>query len=64
VHVELTVFNVIGEEVATLVNEVQQPGYYDAVWHTTGVRSVASGTYFYVLRAGDFTSVRKMIFLK
>lgn len=61
VHVELAIFNVIGEKVATLVNEVQEPGFYRVAWNAN---TVASGAYFYVLRAGEFTSIKRMMLVK
>jgi hypothetical protein len=60
-HVTLKVFDVLGREVATLVNEVKQPGSYTVQWDGSGV---ASGVYFYRLVAGEFQSIKKMIVLK
>jgi hypothetical protein len=66
VQVELTVYNILGERIAVLVNETQGPGYYRATWN--GARGsgevVGTGTYFFRLRAGDYTSVRKMLLMK
>jgi len=45
----------------TLVNEVQSPGYYKKVFDAG---SVATGVYFYRLKAGDFVEVKKMPLLK
>lgn len=60
-QVSLKVFNVLGQEVATLVNEEQRAGYKSIEWNAT---NVASGVYFCQLQAGSFTSVKKMLFLK
>ncbi len=60
-YVKLTVFNLVGEELEVLVNEVMDPGYH--VVDFTGA-DFASGVYLYRIEAGDFTSVRKMILLK
>lgn len=49
-HVTLQVFDLLGREVATLVNEVKHPGEYAVQWNADGV---ASGVYFYRMRAGD-----------
>jgi predicted outer membrane repeat protein len=57
----LKVFDVLGREVATLVNEVKQPGTYSVQWNAPGM---ASGVYFYRLVAGEFQSIKKMIVLK
>jgi hypothetical protein len=59
--VTLKVFNVLGEEVTTLVNEEEIAGNYSIEFNAS---SLPSGVYFYRLQAGDFTSVRKMILLK
>jgi hypothetical protein len=60
-RVSLKIYNLLGQEVRTLVDEVQQPGTYRARFDGT---SVASGLYFYRLRAGDFTQVKKMLLVK
>ncbi|UCF64807.1 MAG: T9SS type A sorting domain-containing protein, partial [bacterium] len=65
-QVKLTVFNMLGQKVRTLLNEAMGPGYYDAVWdgrNDTGV-NVSSGVYIYKFEAGNYTRVRKMMFLK
>ena len=66
VAVKLSVFNIRGQVVKTLVNESQAPGAYLVGWDgtsDTGQR-VASGVYFYRLEAGGFISTRKMVVLK
>jgi len=60
-HVTLTVFNLLGQEVATLVNEELASGSYRV---TFDGKSLASGVYFYKIESGSFTSVKKMMFLK
>ncbi|MCC6396168.1 MAG: T9SS type A sorting domain-containing protein, partial [Bacteroidetes bacterium] len=66
VNVEVTVFNILGEKIATLVNEVQAAGYYTLEWNGRDSRNLAlpSGLYFYTMRAGDFSSVKKMMLMK
>jgi hypothetical protein len=59
--VTLGVYDVLGREVATLVNEVKQPGEYTVVWNAEGI---ASGTYLYELRSGAFSQTRKLILAK
>ncbi|MCL5029783.1 MAG: T9SS type A sorting domain-containing protein [Bacteroidetes bacterium] len=59
--VSLKVYDVLGREVATLVNEVQSPGEYVKTLHAT---SLPSGIYLYKLTAGNFVSTKKMIILK
>lgn len=65
-NVVLVVYNVTGQRVRTLVNESKPAGTYTAVWdgRNDGGRSVATGIYFYRLRAGSFSEVRKMILLR
>ncbi len=60
-HVTIKVFDILGREVATLVNEVKQPGSYEVTWDAAGY---ASGMYFYRLRAGGFMSTKKLVLLK
>jgi hypothetical protein len=59
--VKLIVFNSIGQEVAVLVNESQQPGVYTVNFDGS---TLSSGVYFYKLTAGDFVSTRKMLMIK
>jgi hypothetical protein len=54
-------FNVLGREVETLVNEVKQPGTYTAQFDGSGL---SSGVYFYRLMVGEFTAMKKLIILK
>jgi hypothetical protein len=59
-HVSLKIYDVLGREVATLVNEVKQPGYYAVTWDASGC---SSGVYFYRLEAGKYVDTNKMILL-
>ena len=59
--VSLKVYNVLGQEVATLVSEEMKPGRYEVAWDATGF---ASGVYFYRLQAKDFVDTKKLILLK
>ena len=60
-QVKLVIYNAIGEEVFTLVNEFKQPGNYSARFDS---KFSSSGVYFYKLIAGDFVSTKKMLFIK
>lgn len=60
-QVTLKVYNVIGQEVKTLVNGVQDAGSYRVRFDAT---SLSTGVYFYRLEAGSFTRVQKMILVK
>jgi hypothetical protein len=61
--VTLKVYDIIGREVATLVNEYQKPGYYNYKF-AIGNYQLSSGVYLYQLKAGDFIQTRKMILMK
>ncbi len=64
-YVTLKVYDVLGREVATLVNRKQAPGNYSVTFNTNSVAgSLPSGIYFYRLQAGEFTRTKKMILLK
>ncbi|RJP66744.1 MAG: T9SS C-terminal target domain-containing protein [Ignavibacteriales bacterium] len=60
-NVTLKVFDILGKEVATLVNEQQQPGYYSVNFNAS---KLASGVYIYQLKAGSLITSKKMILLK
>ena len=64
-HVTLTVFNVLGQRVATLVDKEMPPGSYVADWNSTSDngKEVTSGVYFYKLEADDFIQTKKMLLL-
>lgn len=65
-QVELTVFNVLGQKVAVLADDIRAAGVYHVVWKGTDERGspVASGVYFYRLKAGELVATRKMMLLK
>jgi hypothetical protein len=60
-RVTIRVYNVLGEEVATLLNEEVQPGTYQAVFDAS---RMASGVYYYKMTAGSFTETKKMMLVK
>ncbi len=57
-YVTLKVYNILGQEVATLVNEQKSPGTYDVNFDAS---RFSSGVYYYRLQAGSFTDVKKMV---
>ncbi|MFQ5570554.1 MAG: T9SS type A sorting domain-containing protein [Rhodothermales bacterium] len=59
--VELRVYNVLGQEVATLVDEYLPAGTHEVSWEARGL---SSGTYLYVIKAASFTQTRRMILVK
>jgi hypothetical protein len=63
--VHLAIYNILGQRVKTLVDEACPAGIHAVVWDAsdqTG-QGVSAGLYFYCLRAGDYTNVKKMILL-
>jgi hypothetical protein len=60
-NIQLTIYNVLGQKVASLVNEVQDAGIHSAQFNG---QHLASGLYFYEMRAGSFVGSRKMLLLK
>ncbi|MDP2039038.1 MAG: T9SS type A sorting domain-containing protein, partial [Ignavibacteria bacterium] len=62
-YVTLKVYDVLGREVATLVNEYQQAGTYNSQFAIRNYQ-LHSGVYFYRLKAGNFVQSKKMILLK
>jgi hypothetical protein len=63
--VVLKVYDILGNEVATLVNEELSAGEYEVEFDaSSGIRNLVSGIYFYKLKAGDFIQTKKMIYLK
>lgn len=59
--VKLKIYDILGEEIATVVDERQNPGEYSVNFDGS---ELSSGFYYYQLRAGDFVRTRKMILLK
>ena len=60
-HTTLKIFNILGQEMASLVDEIQEPGYHTVTWDAS---DVASGIYFYRLTVGDFTATKHMVLMK
>jgi len=59
--VSLKVYDLLGREVTTLLNEVKQPGTYTVQWDAS---NTASGVYYYRLQAGESTQTKKLILLR
>ncbi len=64
--VELVIYNILGQKVRTLVNQPLEPGEHSVVWNGTDNkgRSVASGIYFYRMKAGNYSETQKMVLKK
>ncbi|MFQ6093102.1 MAG: FlgD immunoglobulin-like domain containing protein [bacterium] len=66
VHTTLKIYNLLGQEVRTLVGGKKEPGYYMVTWDGRNERGdeVSSGIYFYRLRAGEFVDTKRMLLVK
>ena len=69
--VTLKVYDVLGNEIATLVNEEKPPGTYEVEFSAKGgsafggnAYNLPSGIYYYQLKAGSFVQTKKMVYLK
>ncbi len=64
-HVTLKIYDVLGHEVATLVDEVESPGFKSVKFDATSLRKpLASGVYFYRLEAGQLSATRRLMLVK
>ena len=65
-HVELSIFNVLGQKIKTLVDQEQPANVYNVTWNgdTDDGRPAASGIYFYEIKAGTFNKTMKIMLLK
>ena len=60
-EVLLIIYNLLGEEIVRLVDEIQPTGLHRIIWDAS---DVSSGIYFYKIQAGDFVQTKKMVLLK
>jgi hypothetical protein len=60
-HVTLKVYNMLGCEIASLINEVRSAGVYNFTWNAS---NLPSGVYFYRLQAGNYVEVKKAVLMK
>jgi hypothetical protein len=65
-HVTILVYNLLGQKIKTLIDEAKPAGQYSITWdgNDTDGSEVATGIYFYYLRADDYVETRKMLLLK
>jgi hypothetical protein len=65
-QVTLTVYDLMGREVAQLINTIQEAGHKSVQWNATDTfgKPVSAGVYLYQIRAGEFVQTRKMVLLK
>ena len=66
IHTTLSVYNILGQLVRTLVDEPKESGTFEVVWDgkDENGNDVASGVYLYRLAAGNFVQTRKMVLLR
>lgn len=64
-NVTLKIFNLLAQEISTIVDEYQNPGSYEVVFDTKNIKDkLPSGIYYYTIYAGSFIQTKKMILLK
>ena len=64
--VNITIYNMLGREVKTLINQTQGAGYMSVIWDATDEygKPVSTGIYLYQIQAGGYISTKKMVLLK
>ena len=64
--VNITIYDMLGREVKTLVNTTQDAGFRSVIWNATNDygKPVSAGVYLYQIKAGEFVQIRKMVLLK
>ena len=65
-HVRIMIYDILGREVKTLINSIQDPGYKSIQWNATNNagQPVSAGLYLYTIQAGKFRQTKKMVLLK
>jgi len=65
-HMSLNIYNLLGQQIQILVNEVKQPGYYEVQWDGKNIKGqeVSSGLYLVRIVAGEFDQTKKMVLMK
>ena len=65
-HVRITIYDMLGRDVKTLINEYQDPGYRSIIWDATNDygKPVSAGMYLYQIEANNFLKTKKMILVK
>jgi len=65
-YVNVTVYDILGREVRTLVNSTQDAGFKSVIWNATNDygEPVSAGVYLYQIQAGEFVQTKKMVLLK
>jgi len=65
-HVTITIYDMLGREVKTLINQTQDAGFKSVIWDATNDygKPVSAGVYLYQIQAGEYISTKKMVLLK
>ena len=65
-HVNITIYDMLGRQVKTLINQTQDTGYRSVIWDATNDygKPVSAGIYLYQIQAGEYISTKKMVLLK
>ena len=64
--VNITIYDMMGREIVTLINDQQPAGYRSFVWNSTNDlgESVSAGIYLFIIKAGELRQTKKMVLLK
>ena len=64
--VTITIYDILGRQVKTLINQTQDAGYKSVIWNATNNKGqpVPAGLYLYTIQAGEYRQTKKMILLK
>jgi len=65
-NVQVVIYDLLGRQVIKLVNEYQEAGYRSIIWNgrNSSGHTISAGMYFYTIKAGKYTSIKKMVLLK
>jgi len=65
-YVNITIYDMLGREVKTLINHTQDAGYRSVIWDATNDygKPVSAGIYLYQIQAGEYMQTKKMVLLK
>ena len=65
-HVNITIYDMLGRQVKTLINQTQDTGYRSVIWDATNDygKLVSAGIYLYQIQAGEYMQTKKMVLLK
>ena len=65
-HVNIIIYDMLGKQVKTLINQTHEAGYRSVIWDATNDygKPVSAGIYLYQIQAGEYISTKKMVLLK